>query len=572
MCKTKKILSLFLCLVSFEISQAQTPNWQWTNSGVTTIANSVEHGYSIAADISGNTYITGVYSTPSITFGAFTLFNTGGVEIFIVKYNNVGSVIWAKSVGGTQDDFGFGITTDASGNIYVTGRFDSPLITFGTYSLTGAPTTFFTAKYDSAGNALWAKKGGGWAYGNSITTDAGGNAYVTGSFLSPTLTFGSYVLTNVNNTNTTFDIFIVKYDGAGNELWAKSAGGNNSDYGNSITTVVGSNAYVTGYFESPSIAVGTYTLTNGGFSGSKDTYVVKYDGSGNVLWAKSAGTIWDDWGSSISSDASGNIYTTGWFAGASSNLAITFGAYTLTAPKYVVDTYIVKYDGFGNVLWAKSMAIDTLSSVYGKCITVDAAGNAYVIGNFCYGPSITLGTYTLTNTNSNYSDIFIVKYNSSGNVIWAKSAGGIYNDQGRGIAVNATEDIYITGYFSSPSITFTPYTLTNPDNTGSFDDVFVAKTGTVTSISQYSNLTSQISLYPNPTSGKFWVSNSSRQITDSDSEIRSIEIYNVTGKKIYQSTPYNNSAIDISIEPIGIYFVHVKTQKGIFTKKISIYK
>ena len=126
------------------------------------------------------------------------------------------------------------------GNIYLTGNWSSPSLTFDSYSLTNVNSgaeNVFLVKYDSMGNVLWARssQGAGTNYGNSVTTDILGNCYVTGSFsYSPDITFGTYTLTNVNSS--TKDVFIVKYDSMGNVLWAQSAGGNGDDNGYCIIT------------------------------------------------------------------------------------------------------------------------------------------------------------------------------------------------------------------------------------------------------------------------------------------------------------------------------------------------
>ena len=190
--------------------------------------------------------------------------------------------LWAKSAGGTDVDYGRSVTTDASGNVYVMGYFYSPTITFGTTTLTNAGTTgysdMFIAKYDAAGNVLWAKSAVGIDSdrGYSVTTDASGNVYVTGSFDSPTITFGTTTLTNAGTTGYS-DMFIAKYDAAGNVLWAKSEGSTSYDEGYSVATDASGNVYVMGYFYSPTITFGTTTLTN---AGSVDMFIAKYDGTG----------------------------------------------------------------------------------------------------------------------------------------------------------------------------------------------------------------------------------------------------------------------------------------------------
>ena len=179
-----------------------------------------------------------------------------------MKYDTSGNVTWAKSAGGTSNgSLGNSVATDATGNIYVTGYFGSPTVTFGTTTLTNAGIgNIFIVKYDSNGNVIWAKSAGGIAsdYANSVATDATGNIYITGFFSSSSITFGTTTLTNAGNT----DIFIAKYDINGNVICAKSAGGASNDQGNSVATDANGSTYITGRFASPSITFRTTTLTN----------------------------------------------------------------------------------------------------------------------------------------------------------------------------------------------------------------------------------------------------------------------------------------------------------------------
>ena len=100
--------------------------------------------------------------------------------------------------------------------------------------------------------------------GEKISTDASGNVYITGYFKSPTITFGTTTLTN-NSTANDADIFVVKYDSAGTVIWAKSAGGTGNDFGNGISATGDGNVYITGQFASPTITFGTTTLTNNSY-------------------------------------------------------------------------------------------------------------------------------------------------------------------------------------------------------------------------------------------------------------------------------------------------------------------
>ncbi|MFH1005081.1 MAG: hypothetical protein V1781_06265, partial [Bacteroidota bacterium] len=163
----------------------------------------------------------------------------------------------------------------------------------------------------SAQSYLWAKSAGGSSddIALSVSTDANGNILVAGYFDSPTIIFGSTTLTNAGD----YDMFLAKYDASGNVLWAKSAGGSDWDRASSVSTDANGNILVAGSFQSPTIIFGSTTLTKAGSDNYADMFLAKYDASGNVLWAKSAGGSSDDIALSVSTDANGNILVAGNF-------------------------------------------------------------------------------------------------------------------------------------------------------------------------------------------------------------------------------------------------------------------
>jgi len=111
--------------------------------------------------------------------------------------------LWANSINGTGDNRGNSIATDLLGNIYVSGKFNSPTITLGANTLTNSGgEDIFIAKYAPNGDILWAKSAGGIGYDQSysVTTDMNGNAYLTGWFRSTNITFGTTILTNADNS------------------------------------------------------------------------------------------------------------------------------------------------------------------------------------------------------------------------------------------------------------------------------------------------------------------------------------------------------------------------------------
>lgn len=319
----------------------------------------------------------------------------------------------------------------------------------------------------------WAKSAGGIAedIGTKICSDANGNIYVTGYFFSATITFGINTLTNADATQNTADIFIAKYDATGNIIWAKRAGGTDDDRGNGICVDNNGNVYVTGYFKSSSITFGTTTLTNASIYA--DVFITKYDATtGNAIWAKRAGGNYDDESNDINIDAQGNPIITGYFNSSS----ISFDSFTFSYGTYS-GTFVVRYNPSGTAIWAASIG-GSLNSSVNKSVCTDANNNIFITGYY-WSPTLTFGSSTITNTNSGYYEIFIVKYYASGNVAWAKSGGGANHDEATSISTDKNGNAFITGYFKSATVNFGSSTL---NNNSTYNDLFIAKydsTGTV---------------------------------------------------------------------------------------------
>jgi len=546
--KTNLIAAIILATFTVAQTLGQNQIWQWAKNAT---GNQNAYGRSTATDANGNVYVTGNFDSTNISFGGYLLTNNSlASDIYLIKYDANGNVLWAKSAGGSLDDIGFGIATDNNNNIYITGNFYSPTITFGSYTLTNTNVGYsdiFIAKYDDSGNVLWAKSAGGTNSedANSIATDGSGNAYIAGTFRSSTLTFGSYTL---NNTNNLYEVFMAKYDSLGNVVWAKCAGGSASDWGYGVATDGSGNVYFTGVFGSDSITFGSIILNN---TSSIDGFVVKYDSLGNALWANCFGGR-TELMPSPSIDPSGNVYIAGIFLDSS----ITIGSQTLNNTKYCsFDVFVTKYTSSGINIWAKSGGGIYNEWVYG--IVADDKGGVYITGKFD-SPTATFGGYTLTNAGGN--DIFIVKYNAiSGNELWAQriGGGGGRYDIGYGTAIDGIGNIYFTGAFASDSITFGSYTLINNTDSGNYN-MYIAKLGSFTGINEMiSSL--NISVYPNPASDI---------ITINIAISATIEIFNMEGQIIKRlKVKDDKTDIDISDFASGVYIIRAQTDSGITTKK-----
>lgn len=551
-------LSLFfsLQLILFSsLSFAQ--NWAWAKSAGG--PQKVE-SYSIAIDNDGNSYITGWFED-SLKFGTFSLKasiagNPFASDIFIAKYDVNGNFVWAKKAGGTSYDYGTGVATDATGNVYVTGLFLGTA-TFGTLNITSISTDYdvFIAKYAPDGTALWVKKGGGsaWDVGSGVAIDQSGNCFVTGAFRG-TATFGTATLTSAGN----YDAFVAKYDSTGVFMWAKSAGGTLDDRAQSICTDAIGNCYVIGYFNGTA-TVGTTILTS---ADSSDMWIAKYDPAGTSVWAKRAGGTSADEGKSIVSDEAGNTHVTGYFEGTA-----TFGTITLTSFGSR-DIFAGKYDYKGDIMWMKKLGGAQGDIGYG--ISIDSSGNSYVAGSF-YG---TAQFDTITAVSSNQDDVFIAGLDYYGSTKWVVQAGDVNPDIARGVVASTSGSCYTTGYFSGSS-TFGSHTITGfADN-----DLFIAKVDSVfivnppnTGLNENAKYPANFITYPNPSNTdvtiQFETKLTNMQI--------SIELYDILGKAVTDKAVVSDvksffTKKQVSINrgdlPDGLYFGKVKAGNKIYNTR-----
>ncbi len=380
----------------------------------------------------------------------------------------------------------------------------------------------------------WAKAFGGstYDYGNSIDVDNFGNVYTTGMF-SGTVDFDPGV--GIYNLNGNYDVFISKLDASGNFIWAKTMGNFASEQGMSITIDNSGNIYTTGAFSSTTDfdpGLGIFNLTP---SGSADIFISKLDAAGNFLWAKRIGASEEDYGVSIKTDASGNVYTTGIFNGwvdfdpstgltqlnsvgmgdifivkldANGNFVwargfggpwndqiseisldllgnvYTTGAFFQTAdfnPGLGVnnlisgadgDAFISKLDASGNFVWAKQ--IGSAGQENGTSIRIDATNNIYTLGYFTTTVDFDLGAGNFPLTSNGSTDIFLLKLNAAGNFVSAKSFGGLVDDYGSSIDLDASNDVYISGRFSA-MVDFNPNAGTYNLNSPTGSNVFISK-------------------------------------------------------------------------------------------------
>ena len=250
---------------------------------------------------------------------------------------------------------------------------------------------------------------------------------------------------------------------AQNWQWANAATYSDTNSMSSTLTVdLQGKVYVAGYFSSDTLMFNSFTITNPTHS-SHAMYMVKYDSSGNVLWAKNIGEN----GGIVNAvaDNFGNVYVAGNFSTSTMN----FGTDTLINGSEE-NMFLTKFDSSGNFVWARCpYNIDTTMHLYNcvvSSVSTDLSGNVFITGDYNSGTRLVFGSDSLDTTG-----LFIVKYDSSGNVSWGKSSE---SGEASSIKTDTNGNVFVTGIFSG-SMNFGSITITcsSPD----FGSIFLVKFG-----------------------------------------------------------------------------------------------
>lgn len=444
-------------LVSFFLTGLTQLNAQWLK-GISGAGSQLGKG--IAVDAGGNVFVTGTFAGTTDFDpgpGAFLLSstcpcdvsNSPKADVYLAKYDRNGAFLWALRIGGGDADVSGSVGLDAAGNVFVTGTFwGSSDFDPGpsTYTLTSAGSSdIFLAKYSTDGALLWAKNVGGILNdtGDDLAVDAGGNCVVTGSFLGNADLDPGIGVAAFNGGNTT-DAFFAKFNPAGELLWARDIEGSGEENGHGVSVNASGEVYVTGTFFGTSDLDAGAGVTAVSGAGAKDTYLAKYNGSGQFLWGKSFGSAGDEQAVDMATDAAGNLYAVGYFVGMV-NFNTDGGTTILTSPSGLFNGFLMKLSTTGAFQWAFS--IGGGGDDASLAVTVDAAGNPCVTGYFQgtvdFDPGA--GAYPMTGTGN---EIFLADYTPAGNFLWAQKEGAGGDEAAYGIAADAQGFVYTTGYFS----------------------------------------------------------------------------------------------------------------------------
>ncbi|MDA0206337.1 MAG: SBBP repeat-containing protein [Acidobacteria bacterium] len=327
-----------------------------------------EQGTGVAVDAAGTVYTTGHFRG-TVDFnpgpGVFNLTSAGSEDIFFTRTDSAGNFAGALRIGGVGADYAHGLTTDAIGNIYITGIFEGTVDFDLGASI--APRTsaggsdVFVAKYESIGRLIWARRFGGPGSdaGRDLLIDDDGNVYITGSF-EGLVDFDPGSGTSVRLSNGSADIFVSKLDSAGNFIQARTFGTEGFDIAYGIAVDSDANEYTTGFIS--------------GVSGNQ-LFVQKFGSTGLLGYVRIPVRTGSVIGRDVAVDESGNAYVTGSFDG-----LVEFDAFSFLSTSGSQNMFVAKFNANGLTEWAHPMGSTGSDSGYG--VAVDAGGNVFTTGYF----------------------------------------------------------------------------------------------------------------------------------------------------------------------------------------------
>lgn len=379
--------------------------------------------------------------------------------------------LWGTYYGGpfvqNGSEYGHSSSNDASGNVYLSGNTVTSgtiIATSGTHQTTLAGSDdAFLAKFDENGLRLWGTFYGGTntETGISCAAEATGNVYLTGLTRSTTgiATSGTFKTTHSSFSGSNYDGYLVKFNSSGIRIWGSYFGGSNNEFPNSCA-LSGDGVYVAGatdYSTSGIFTNGVHQAVNGG--GSFEAFLVKFNPlNGTQFWGTFYGGTGDDRGFSCATDASNNVYLSGYSSTTAGNIIATNGSHQQSIAGSG-SAYLVKFNASGTRLWGTYYGNN---GEFGLDCATDALGNVYLSGN-TYSTSSPGNVIATPGTHQTLpgggQEAFIVKMNSNGVRQWGTYYGGSGGESGNSCAVDAAGNVFLTGITTTSTNTTALATL-----------------------------------------------------------------------------------------------------------------
>lgn len=397
----------------------------------------------MALDQNGYLYAIGTTSsmTGLATANAYQTSNHGGTDVCLAKFHPDGQLIWATYLGSTYDDVGQAIDFDFQGNIVIVGLTfsDTNLSTLGVHqSVNNGGGDAFVAKFTPNGGRIWFSYFGGdhFDFANDVSCDQNGNIIMTGWTQSST-NIATNGVTRPNFSGNE-DVYIAKFDIAGQLVWSTYYGDTEAERGLQVDTDSANNIFVGGWAQSANnfSTPNSHQPVYGG--GTSDGFIIKLDDSGRVLWATYYGGDQNEYIDAMRVNNQGDIIVGG--SSNSSSGMSTLNAYQ-SQKSGDFDIVLSKFSSNGIQDWGTYFGGSQYENIYG--MTVSPSGDIKIIGFALSDNLSTSGAYQLMR-NGNF-DLIITTFSEAGTLIKSSYFGGQLADFGYGVAQDDNGNIYIAG-------------------------------------------------------------------------------------------------------------------------------
>jgi hypothetical protein len=441
----------------------------------------------VSATADGGAYVTGYFAEP-VTFAAgtpqeTTLTNAAGDDdVFLARYDGAGTLLFAVRAGGPDTDDGLAVATAPNGDAFVAGTFERSA-TFGegaaAQTLVTGPSGrgAFLARYAPDGTLRWVRgtEGPLDAAATAVAALPDGSAVVTGAF-QDTVVFGAG---QPNETTLVAadqrDVFLARYDAAGDLAFAVRAGGAGDDYAYGVARTSDGALVVAGTLsDTATFGEGEPLEATVASAGATDAFVARFGADGTFAWVRTFGGPLTDYALAVAAAGVGDLVVTGAFSG-----TVVFGGgepaeTALTSDSDSNDVFVARLAFDGTLVWARRAGGP--GDDVGQGVAVAADGRVLVTGRFrgpaVFGPGEAAETTLPTDGSS--LDAFVAEYAAGGALLRARSAGGPGADEGLGVAAASDGRALVVGTYEATA-DFSAFGAPQPLVAAGQEDVFVAR-------------------------------------------------------------------------------------------------
>jgi len=392
----------------------------------------------VAVGPDGSSFVAG-YFDGEIDLGPAGKHKAGGAgkdptktasDAFVVRLDRDGKIVWGKTFGAGRDDAANGVAVRGD-RVIVVGQFLDELTLGDTPHRAAGSDDAFVAAFDLAGEPQWLLTMGGIDSdgANAVVAAPDGGWLIGGSF-SRVAEFQHTTLTSRGGT----DAMLVKLAAGGDVEWVRQFGGRYNDTITHLAVDARGNIYVQGVFRDTADWGGKPLTAHGG--SDNDVVLAKYDVNGDHVWSQNFGNAFNDVAGGLTVDPAGNITMVGSF-----DKSVSFGPGDEHASLGEADAFVARFTTDGKLTWARSYGADREDIAYG--IAADSAGNTVTVGwfqgtvDFGKGPLVSKGN----------KDVFALKLDPNGGVVWARRWGDHDHDQGRAVAIDDKGAAIVVGIY-----------------------------------------------------------------------------------------------------------------------------